>query len=411
MREIKSRSVHLMITSPPYFNAPFDYKDLYATYDEYLTTLQKVAKQIYRVLQEGRIAVLNIDDMLVNGKKFPITADATKIFQKAGFRYRDRIIWKKPEGYIRISRRSGVILQNPYPMYFYPDNLLESIIIFQKGKFDYKSIPKEDKEKSRIDKRELQKNKWFLTLWEMTNVLPNATLEKDIAAVNSTRYRHKITGQQFDIQQIQSELKRLFHYKSDSLHWNLEQTDKIGELGERAINSYQNISERLNVEMHSLDRARNKIQQLSENRDEFMSTSRGLAKKAQHRESLTEQPKERVSGTKAILTIKNYLGGYYYFTADEIEIKGDEIILIEAKHTSRDGLPSENDIRDGLLKMVLFSNLKNVSIKDCIFRAKAFLKLTSSIGFNMDLLSDSKKHFISLLLKEAEANNYLVKIF
>ena len=67
-------------------------------------------------------------------------------------------------------------------MYFYPDNLLESIIIFQKGKFDYKSIPKEDKEKSRIDKRELQKNKWFLTLWEMTNVLPNATLEKDIAA-------------------------------------------------------------------------------------------------------------------------------------------------------------------------------------------------------------------------------------
>ena len=77
MREIKSRSVHLMITSPPYFNAPFDYKDLYATYDEYLTTLQKVAKQIYRVLQEGRIAVLNIDDMLVNGKKFPITADAT----------------------------------------------------------------------------------------------------------------------------------------------------------------------------------------------------------------------------------------------------------------------------------------------------------------------------------------------
>ena len=137
----------------------------------------------------------------------------------------------------------------------------------------------------------------------------NVIISYYIDAVNSTRYRHKITGQQFDIQQIQSELKRLFHYKSDSLHWNLEQTDKIGELGERAINSYQNISERLNVEMHSLDRARNKIQQLSENRDEFMSTSRGLAKKAQHRESLTEQPKERVSGTKAILTIKNYLGG------------------------------------------------------------------------------------------------------
>jgi site-specific DNA-methyltransferase (adenine-specific) len=77
--------------------------------------------------------VLNIDDMLINGEKFPIVADAIKIFQEAGFRYRDRIIWKKPDGYLRISRRSGVILQNPYPMYFYPDNLLESIIIFQKG--------------------------------------------------------------------------------------------------------------------------------------------------------------------------------------------------------------------------------------------------------------------------------------
>jgi site-specific DNA-methyltransferase (adenine-specific) len=61
--------------------------------------------------------------MLIDGEKFPIVADATKIFQEAGFRYRDRIVWKKPEGYLRISRRSGVILQNPYPMYFYPDNL------------------------------------------------------------------------------------------------------------------------------------------------------------------------------------------------------------------------------------------------------------------------------------------------
>jgi site-specific DNA-methyltransferase (adenine-specific) len=61
---------------------------------------------------------------------------------------------KKPEGYLRISRRSGVLLQNPYPMYFYPDNLLESILIFQKGKFDYKSIPKEIREKSKIDIKE-----------------------------------------------------------------------------------------------------------------------------------------------------------------------------------------------------------------------------------------------------------------
>jgi len=182
MKEIKDESVQLMITSPPYFNAPFDYENLYSDYDDYLTVIKSFAKETYRVLAQGRIAVLNIDDMLVKGEKYPIVADATKIFIDAGFKYRDRIIWKKPEGYIRISRRSGVLLQHPYPMYFYPDNLLENIIIFQKGNFDYKSISKDIKEESQLDKKEFQEKKWFLTLWEMTNVLPNVTLEKDIAA-------------------------------------------------------------------------------------------------------------------------------------------------------------------------------------------------------------------------------------
>ena len=182
IEEISDKSVHLMLTSPPYFNAPFDYKGLFKTYEQYLALLKSVAKETYRVLQNGRVAVLNIDDMLIDGEKFPIVADATRIFLDAGFRYRDRIIWKKPDGYLRISRRSGVILQNPYPMYFYPDNLLESIIIFQKGKFDYKSIPKEVREASKIDTKEFSDKKWYMTLWPMNNVLPGSILEKDIAA-------------------------------------------------------------------------------------------------------------------------------------------------------------------------------------------------------------------------------------
>jgi site-specific DNA-methyltransferase (adenine-specific) len=144
--------------------------------------LRRFAKETFRVLQEGRIAVLNIDDMLINGEKFPIVADAIKIFQKAGFRYRDRIVWKKPDGYLRISRRSGVILQNPYPMYFYPDNLLESIIIFQKGKFTYRSISTEIRESSKINTKEFSDKKWYMTLWEINNVLPGSPLEKGIAA-------------------------------------------------------------------------------------------------------------------------------------------------------------------------------------------------------------------------------------
>jgi len=182
MHEILDESIHLVVTSPPYYNAPFDYKDLYKNYKEYLGLLKNVANESFRVLKKGRIFVLNIDDMLVKGEKFPLVADAIKIFQKAGFRYRDRIVWKKPDGYVRISRRSGVLIQHPYPMYFYPDNLLESIIIFQKSKFNYKSISDEMKKRSKIEISEFQENKWYLTLWEITNVLPNSDLEKGIAA-------------------------------------------------------------------------------------------------------------------------------------------------------------------------------------------------------------------------------------
>ncbi|MCF6240604.1 MAG: site-specific DNA-methyltransferase [Bacteroidales bacterium] len=182
MTEISDKSIHLIVTSPPYFNAPFDYKDLFKNYEQYLGVIRKMAKEAYRVLQQGRIFALNIDDMLVNGEKYPITADAIKIFQNVGFRYRDKIVWKKPDGYLRISKRSGVLLQNPYPMYFYPDNLLESIIIFQKGKFNYRSISMEIREKSKIDKKEFQQNNWHKTIWEITNVLPDSKLEKGVAA-------------------------------------------------------------------------------------------------------------------------------------------------------------------------------------------------------------------------------------
>ncbi len=182
MKEIQDESIHLIVTSPPYFNAPFDYKNLFENYDQYLGVLKKVAKEMFRVLQQGRIFVLNIDDMLIDGVKYPIVADATKIVQNAGFRYRDKIMWKKPDGYLRISRRSGVLLKNPYPMYFYPDNLLESIIIFQKGKFDYRSKSQEIRKSSIIDTKEFQKNGWYKTLWKITNVLPGSPLEKNIAA-------------------------------------------------------------------------------------------------------------------------------------------------------------------------------------------------------------------------------------
>lgn len=183
MHELQDESVQLVVTSPPYFNAPFDYPDLFPSYEEYLDKMTRVAKELKRVVAPGRIVCIVCDDTLVRGQKCPVVADITKIYTDEGFAYRDRITWIKPEGYIRISRRSGVILQHPYPMYFYPDNIQESILIFQKGRFDYKSIPEDVKERSRIDISEYQANKWYLTTWNIVNVLPiKSRLEAGIAA-------------------------------------------------------------------------------------------------------------------------------------------------------------------------------------------------------------------------------------
>lgn len=183
MKEIDDNSVHLVVTSPPYFNAPFDYPDLFESYEKFLELIQNVSNELKRVVDIGRIAAFVCDDTLINGKKYSVVADITKIFIEKGFKYREKITWIKPEGYIRISRRSGVVIQHPYPMYYYPDNLQESILIFQNGKFDYKTISKEKKLESKIDLKKFQKEKWFLNVWNITNVLPlNNRLEKGIAA-------------------------------------------------------------------------------------------------------------------------------------------------------------------------------------------------------------------------------------
>ena len=77
--------------------------------------------------------------------------------------------------------------------------------------------------------------------------------------------------------------------------------------------------------MHSMESAKRRIAELRKGKERFMELSRKLAHKAQERESVTVQPKECLTGVKGTITIKNYLGGYYYFTCDEVEIHGSDI--------------------------------------------------------------------------------------
>ncbi|MFX0052126.1 MAG: DNA-methyltransferase [Candidatus Hermodarchaeota archaeon] len=160
--------IDLLITSPPYFNAPFDYNELFQNYESFLALMAKFGKLYFKSLKPGGIAGINIDDMLIRGIKYPIISDTVKIFEKIGYVLQGRVVWKKPEGYIRISRRSGVLLQNPFPMYFYPDNIVESILIFQKPT---------------LKTSESSKTVNYDDIWEITNVLPiKGRLEENIAA-------------------------------------------------------------------------------------------------------------------------------------------------------------------------------------------------------------------------------------
>jgi DNA modification methylase len=186
MKEVHDESVQLMVTSPPYYNAPFDYPNLFKDYDEFLELIDHLSRDLYRVLAPGRVACFVTDDMLVKGEKYPVVADITRLMLDAGFRYRDRIVWVKPKGYVRISRRSGVVIQHPYPMYYYPDNIQESILIFQKGRFDYSHLRELDAKslsESKISIDDYHNQEWYLTVWNITNVLPlGRRLERGIAA-------------------------------------------------------------------------------------------------------------------------------------------------------------------------------------------------------------------------------------
>ncbi len=184
VRELQGESVHLVVTSPPYYNAPFDFPGLFSSYDEYLNLLRDVGRELYRVLKPGRVACFVTQDVRIEGKLYPIVADLIRVMvYEVGFDYQEKIIWRKPEGYIRISRRSGVLIQHPYPMYYYPDNIYEEVVVFKKpGGFDRASLPEDVVEKSRIDIRRFQAEKWYLSVWDIKNVLPSEKWSKYTAA-------------------------------------------------------------------------------------------------------------------------------------------------------------------------------------------------------------------------------------
>lgn len=229
-------------------------------------------------------------------------------------------------------------------------------------------------------------------------------------ATKNPNYDNKITNQVFNNQDIEQKINQIHSYQFSALHWNISQLENIFTVGESALDSYARISKNLNVKMHSVASARNKVNELKNGLEQFKKHSRDLAQQAQSRESVTVQPKESVSGEKAKITIKNFLGGHYFFTCDEYALQDDKVFLIEAKHTKDGQLPKLPDIQDGLLKMALFTNLTKVFVGDKPYIPVAVLKLTTSTLFNERTLSSSDKQLLLKLKEEAKENRFKIQI-
>ncbi|MBI4646876.1 MAG: hypothetical protein HY738_09865 [Bacteroidia bacterium] len=247
-------------------------------------------------------------------------------------------------------------------------------------------------------------------------------------AEKNKKRENKITKQQFDNKYIISKINEIGSYYSSALHWNLKEIKEcIPTLIEKVKIHYSEIGSKLNVKFHS-DSGIDKFQKQFENGVKvFMETSREKAKDAQHREQLTIQPKEVLTtSTKATITIKNYLGGLYYFTIDEVAIQGDTLYLIEGKHSENAIIPNLGDIKDGLLKMILYCNMTNVTVENKKFKPIPILKLTSSNlngGLNINFTEQQRQQFfddnnfkskqinlINTLIVESQKNGFEIII-
>jgi DNA modification methylase len=95
-----------------------------------------------------------------------------------GWKFKEDIIWEKP---VAKDRRSGVLLQNPYPGYYYPSVVSEYVFVFQKEADDenknniYWDKTEEEKEENKIDLDDYQGEK-SKNVWKMRQVAPGENI-------------------------------------------------------------------------------------------------------------------------------------------------------------------------------------------------------------------------------------------
>ena len=171
MNLLPDRSVHLVITSPPYWQLK-DYGTeeqigFNESYETYINNLNLVWNECHRVLQPGCRLSINIGDQFARSvyygryKVIPIRTEIIKFCETIGFDYMGAIIWQKVT---TTNTTGGASIMGSFP---YPRNGIlkidyEFILIFKKQGSPHKTT-KENKELSKMTTEEW--NTYFSGHW------------------------------------------------------------------------------------------------------------------------------------------------------------------------------------------------------------------------------------------------------
>ncbi len=171
MNLVTDESVHLIITSPPYWQlkdyGTNDQIGYHETYESYINNLSLVWKECHRVLHSGCRLCINIGDQFARSvyygryKVIPIRTEIIKFCETIGFDYMGAIIWQKVT---TTNTTGGATIMGSFP---YPRNGIlkldyEFILLFKKQGNAPKPT-REQKELSVISKEDW--NTYFSGHW------------------------------------------------------------------------------------------------------------------------------------------------------------------------------------------------------------------------------------------------------
>lgn len=141
MSHIPNESVHLVVTSPPYWQLK-DYGTdnqigFNDTYESYINNLNLVWKECYRILMPGCRLCINIGDQFARSayygryKVVPIHSEIIRFCETIGFDYMGSIVWQKPTS-MHTTGGEKVMGSYPYPRSGIVKIDFEHILLFKK---------------------------------------------------------------------------------------------------------------------------------------------------------------------------------------------------------------------------------------------------------------------------------------